>query len=226
MKKSPYEINVEKLFSGARVRKFPKNQIVYYQGDLLTQVYLVKEGHLKAYTILDSGDTRTILLLSPGDIFPLTFSVTLDWEKYRTKHFYQTLTPTTLEALEVSQLKERVDNNPTMMETYLNYLAASNQTVINQLEIMKNKKAIDKIEFLLPYLVMKLADKIGPNTYRLRIRISHQEFADLCGVTRETTTALIKQLERAKILDQSSGHWILHVDKLGGPFEEDYKYSE
>ncbi len=219
-KKSAYEANTEKLFIGGRLRKFAKNQLVHYQGDPLTHIYLIREGHVKAYTILDSGDTRTILLLSPGDIFPITFSVTLDWEKYNIKYFYQTMTPVVLEAVETHNLRELVESNNKMMQIYLHYLAASNEAMLNQLEVMKNKKAIDKVKLLLPYLVMKLADKVGPDTYRLRIRLSHQEFADLCGVTRETTTTLIKQLERSKILDQSGDRWTLHLKNLSGPFEE------
>jgi len=77
--KSKYQREVEALFQKGRLRKYAKNQLIHYAGDSLTHFYLVKEGHLKAYTILDSGDTRTILLLSPGDIFPIAFSVTMDW---------------------------------------------------------------------------------------------------------------------------------------------------
>ena len=72
--KSEYEKNVEKLFESGRTRTYPKNQLIHYQGDPMSHVYIIKEGHVKAYTILESGDTRTILLLSPGDIFPIAFS--------------------------------------------------------------------------------------------------------------------------------------------------------
>jgi CRP-like cAMP-binding protein len=83
-----------------------------------------------------------------------------------------------------------------------------------QLEVMKNKKAIDKVEMLLPYLISKAGKKIQPDAYELQLRMSHQEIADLSGVTRETTTTLIKELEHKGVIDQSHGRWIIHTKKL------------
>ena len=221
-KKSPYELKIEELFADGRERSYPKNQLIHYQGDSLTHLYLLREGHIKAYTILDSGDTRTILLLSPGDIFPLAFSTSLDWKNYHIKHFYQTLTATTVQAVECDVFKRQIETDPAKMQIYASYLSASNQALMNQLEVMKNKKAINKVELLLPYLILKLGDQIAPKTYKLRIRLSHQEVADISGVTRETTTTLVKQLENSGVLEQISGHWIIHTDKTeAGSFEED-----
>src|SRR6266576_2693084 len=92
--KSNYIKNIDKLFLHSRVKVYPKNQLIHYQGDPLSNIYLVKKGYIKAYTILDSGDTRTMLLLSEGDIFPLAFSDSLDWDNYTVHYFYQTLMDT------------------------------------------------------------------------------------------------------------------------------------
>jgi len=220
--KSLYEMSAEKLFVGARTKTYPKNQLIHYQGDPMSHVYLIRKGHIKTYTILDSGDTRTMMILSPGDIFPIAFSTTLDWENYHIKYFYQTLNDTTLAVVETPQFRDKIESDPKMMQNYLFYLTASNQAILSQLEVMKNKKAINKVELLLPYLVMKLGDEIAKDTYKLRIRLSHQEVADLSGVTRETTTTLVKQLEKAGIIDQSHSHWIVHLDRSeAGPFTED-----
>lgn len=220
--KSLYQINTEALFAGARSRTFAKNQLIHYQGDPMHHVYLVRSGHIKCYTILDSGDTRTMLILSPGDIFPIAFSTTLDWENYHIKYFYQTLVETKVDLVETADFQARLESDPKTIRHYLSYLAASNQAILSQLEVMKNKKAINKVELLLPYLVTKLGDKIGKNTYKLRIRLSHQEVADLSGVTRETTTTLVKQLEKDGIIQQSHGQWTIHLDRSeSGPFSED-----
>ena len=221
-KKSLYELRAENIFHNARTKDFPKHQLIHYQGDPLSHIYLICKGHIKVYTILDSGDTRTMMILSPGDIFPIAFSTTLDWSNYHIKYFYQTLTDTTVEMMSVEDFRKHIESNPKAMNTYLAYLGASNQGILNQLEVMKNKKAINKVELLLPYLVLKLGDEVAENTYKLRIRLSHQEVADLSGVTRETTTTLVKQLENAGAIEQIHGQWIVHIDRTeAGPFVED-----
>lgn len=208
---SAYQARIEKLFRRAGTKKYPKNQLIYYEGDELTQIYLIKEGYIKAYTILDSGDTRTIFLLGPGDIFPIAFSATMDLSNYKIKYFYQSLTDVALQSLSSSAFKEVVESSTENMGTYMAYMSASNEAIMKQLEVMKSKKAINKVTMLLPYLIAKFGERIRPNAYRLKIKLSHQEIADLSGVTRETTTTLVKQLEKRGILEQIKGRLIIHI---------------
>jgi CRP-like cAMP-binding protein len=212
--KTAYATGIDKLFENGRVRVYPKNQLIHYEGDPLTSIYLVKNGFIKAYTILDSGDTRTMMLLSAGDIFPLSFSQSLNWENYRIRYFYQTLSETEVSALPSSAMKEIIDSDMKMMNAYMSYLSASNEAIMNQLEVMKNKKAIDKVGLLLPYLISKAGKQIKPGTYQLELKLSHQEIADLSGVTRETTTTLIKQLENEGIIDQTHAKWRINTGNL------------
>lgn len=208
---SEYQKEVAELFKKGRVKPYPKNQLIYYQDDELTQIYLVKDGYVKVYTILDSGDTRTLLILGPGDIFPIAFSGTMEWENYRLKYFYQSLTDTTLQGLHYLEFKKLVEGSTEYSNLYLAYMAASNEVIMQQLEIMKSKKAINKVVMLLPYLISKLGERIRPGAYRLRIKLSHQEIADLSGVTRETTTTLVKKLEKQGRLEQKKGRLIIHT---------------
>ena len=211
---SNYAKDVARLFTSGRDKSYPKNQLIHYQGDPLNQIYLIKKGFVKAYTILDSGDTRTIMFLSKGDIFPLAFSETMQWGEYKIRYFYQSLTEVDLAVITTSEMEEKIRTDTESLAIYMNYLSASNQAIMGQLEVMKNKKAIDKVAMLLPYLVNKAGHKIRPGVYELDLKLSHQEVADLSGVTRETTTTLVKQLEKEKIIDQKRGSWVINLNNL------------
>lgn len=209
--KTPYEDRVEVLFKNAREKRYPKNQIICYQGDVLEAIYLVKEGYVKAYTILDSGDMRTMFILGPGDIFPIAFSLTLNWSKYKIRYFYQSLTESRLALMDNESFRRLIDSERKMTLAYMSYMSASNQGIMNQLEAMKDKTAKSKIMHLLPYLVDKVGKRIRPHTYRLNLKLSHQEIADLSGITRETTTALLKELEKDGVIKQQRNTWIVHL---------------
>jgi CRP/FNR family transcriptional regulator len=211
---SAYSQIVASLFDGGRDKPYPKNQLIHYQGDPLSQIYMIKGGFVKAYTILDSGDTRTILFLSKGDIFPLAFSETMDWGEHKIRYFYQSMTEVELSVVAASDMQAKINSDAKALAIYMNYLSASNQAVMEQLEVMKNKKAIDKVAMLLPYLVSKAGRKIRPGVYELGLKLSHQEVADLSGVTRETTTTLVKQLEKENIIDQKHGNWVINLNNL------------
>lgn len=211
---SNYMRSLTKLFEDGRAKLYPKNQLIHYQGDPLSHIHMVKSGYVKAYTILDSGDTRTIMILGTGDIFPLAFSASLDWSDYQIRYFYQTLCDTEITSLPSQILRESIEQDPNMMSAYMSYLSASNQAIMGQLEVMKNKKAIDKLAMLLPYLVQKAGRRVRPGIYELQLKLSHQEMADISGVTRETMTTLVKELEKDGVINQKKGHWLVHTDKL------------
>ena len=222
-KESIYITGIKKIFKNARSRKYPKNQIIFYAGDPLTNVNFINKGYIKAYTILDSGDTRTILILGPGDIFPIAFSTSLDWEGYELHYFYQTLTDVELSAVDNNEFRRMITHEPEILKAYMNYTMATNGAILNQLEVMKSNNAIQRIVMLLPYLVGKMGKRLKPNTYQLRVRLSHQEMADLSGVTRETTTALVKKLEKEGTIKQQKSGWIIKTDE---PIENIGKESE
>jgi CRP-like cAMP-binding protein len=211
---SKYAKRIDKLFESGRSKFYPKNQLIHYEGDPMTYIYLIKNGYVKAYTILESGDTRTMMLLGAGDIFPLAFSESMDWNSYTIRYFYQSLTDTELIVVPSQTLSQKINHNLELMNAYMTYLAASNEAIMTQLEVMKNKKAIDKVGLLLPYLISKAGKKIKPGVFQLELKLSHQEIADLSGVTRETTTTLIKQLEKQGIIDQSRNKWRINTKKL------------
>ena len=211
--KSKYDNRIDSLFQNAREKRYPKNQIICYQGDALSAVHLIRKGYIKAYTILDSGDTRTMFILSPGDIFPIAFSLTLDWDAFKLKYFYQSLTDTTLALMDHQNFRQLIDSQPKMAAIYMSYISASNQAMVNQLEAMKHKTAKDKILLLLPYLVEKIGKQLRPNTYKLLLKLSHQEIADLSGITRETTTALLKELAKEGVIKQQRTTWIVHLNQ-------------
>ncbi len=211
-KLSKYQAHVESLFDGAREKNYPKNQIICYQGDVLSSIYMVKKGYIKSYTILDSGDTRTMFILSPGDIFPIAFSLTLDWDSYQLRYFYQSLTDSTLALLDHEALKKMIETNPQKANIYMEYMSATNKGIMDQLEVMKNKTAKNKVSLLLPYLISKLGREVRPNIYELKLKLSHQEIADLSGITRETTTALLKELEHEGVIRQKKSTWEVYLE--------------
>src|SRR5947209_7717917 len=126
---SAYEERIKKLFVRAALKKYPKNQLIYYAGDELAQIYLIKDGYVKAYTILDSGDTRTIFLLGPGDIFPLAFSATMDLENYKVKYFYQSLTDVQVQHLSNRDFQKLIESSTENMTTYAALMSASNEAI-------------------------------------------------------------------------------------------------
>jgi len=216
-KRSDYPAQIRQLFQGGRRKLFPKNQIIQYEGDKLSNIYLVEKGYVKNYTILDSGDTRTLLILGPGDIFPVVFTATNDWRDYEIKYFYQSLTDVQLSVMPADEFMHNIETDAAKRQAYMSFVSASNESMIEQLAAMKQKSAVSRVVYMMPFLIKKMGQRVGPAVYQLRVKLTHQELADLSGVTRETTTTLVKKLERQGALKQKGGRFVIYkklLDKL------------
>src|SRR5258708_22040983 len=103
----------------------------------------------------------------------------MNLQDYKVKYFYQSLIDVQLQHLPLQDFQKLIETSTENMATYVAYMSASNEAIVKQLEIMKSKKAINKVVMLLPYLVSKLGERIRPDAYRLKIKLSHQQIADL-----------------------------------------------
>ncbi|MBI4034463.1 Crp/Fnr family transcriptional regulator [Candidatus Saccharibacteria bacterium] len=212
-----YDEQIRQLFKDARLKYYPKNQIIQYQGDKLSQVYLIVKGYVKNYTILDSGDTRTLFILGPNDVFPVVFTAGNNWHDYEIRYFYQSLTDVQLRVLTADDFMRIIDEDKTKRQAYMSFVSAVNESMVDQLEAMKQKSAIARIVYMLPYLMHKMGQRVGPAAYQLKIKLTHQELADISGVTRETTTTLVKKLEKKGAIKQKQGRLVIYkklLDKL------------
>ena len=173
-KRAAYTDLVKSLFQNARQKSYPKNQLVQYQGDDMADIHLIEAGYVKVYTILDSGDTRTLFILGPGDVFPIAFSTTMDWGNYKLKYFYQCLTDIRVLIMNSLDFRKTVESDTEKQNAYLAYMTASNSAIIGQLEAMKQKSAITRVIHIMPYLIRKMGQQIGPAVYQLKIKLTHR----------------------------------------------------
>src|SRR5437588_12763940 len=61
-----------KLVSGARIKRYPKHQLLLYGGDTVTDLYVLKKGVAKMYDIDQKGNEKILHLLKQPCLMPLT----------------------------------------------------------------------------------------------------------------------------------------------------------
>ncbi len=195
------------LFHTAPSRQYRKGQIILHKGDILTNVFYIKKGYVKKYDILDSGDQRTSIILRPTDAFPMT---TFLYRQHRgIKGYYEALTDVDLRYLDKEKLTDMLDSQPEAVRALLEWFVGGFRRLTGRLEALENKKANQKVASMMPYLIESAGKKLPNGDYQLKLKLTHQEIADLTGLTRETTALEIKRLERAGLLQQKRSYYVI-----------------
>src|SRR4051794_16573922 len=93
-------------------------------------------------------------------------------------------------------------------------MAAVQLRSITQLAGRKTKKHRTRPGHTLALPIKQGSKKTRHHAIPFKKNATHHELADLSGVSRETTTTLVKKLEKKGAIEQKKGNMIIHRDKL------------
>lgn len=182
--------DLERLERSSLHKLFPKNSLVYLPNDGGESVYLVVSGRVRLYHLTAEGKQAVLAFIDPGEVFG-ELSVFDEGER---EEFAETMEPTALIRI------PRVDVQA-LMEQHADVALG-----ISRLIGLRRKRIERRLKSLLfrsnrerlVHLLMELTDKYGvgePDGVRLRIKLSHQELANIIGSTRESVTVVLGDLQ-------------------------------
>jgi len=197
---------MEELFINLPPRTSRKGQILLFEGDMVNRIYFLLKGYVKVYGILPSGQQRTIIIYAPGEVFPLTSLLS---DPGIVHYFYECMTNVELKMLSFEDFQRKIKGNLALGEQMIGYTYRQNLESLSRIETLSAHSANLKVASLLLYL----ADKTGVENQgltELGLPLTNQEIAEMCGLTRETTSAQLKNLRRQGIV---LGERQLNIDR-------------
>ncbi|MCH7494491.1 MAG: Crp/Fnr family transcriptional regulator [Candidatus Marinimicrobia bacterium] len=199
-------INVFKGMSDAEVKHldeitfmkhYDKKDLIYLPGDVSDQVYLLKEGRVKISKLSEDGREITLVILEPGEIFGE--SALIDDKETRS---------TVAEALENAYLcvisrrdfEEFINNKPELALSVTKLIGFRRRQIENMLEDLVFRGVHERLALLL----LRLAERHGKEVdgkNLIDISLTHYDYANLIGSTRETTTACLNDFKREGLIE-------------------------
>jgi len=197
--------NIYGIFENAATRKLPKSKILIYEGDPVNKLYYIQEGYVKVYNILDSGSEHIIFVYGPGDIYPFTSYLS---GSGTARYFYECMTDTKLKVLTIRDFEERIHGNIQAGEALISYTSNVGLQFIQRIDVLSVNDARRKVIALLAFLIHKTGSQ--DEHPRLDIPLTTQDIADMCGLTRETTSLQMVRLRKDGIVS-GSRHLIINT---------------
>jgi CRP/FNR family cyclic AMP-dependent transcriptional regulator len=192
------------------LRHFKKNRPIFYQGEIPQSVFYIKGGVAKLYNITNGGDEKIVGYESADGLMPL------EWMFNRSPvalFYYDTFTDAEMYSVPKNELLEFIKNTHQLALTLLDRYVGSYIGKIVHLHALEQSKARDKMLYIWQYLVLRFGKPISKTHYKVDLRLTHQEIANLIGVTRETVSMEISKLTKTGILNSKDSHYIVNVDR-------------
>jgi len=157
-------------------------------------VWLLQTGVVRTLTVLEDGTAVTLGLWGKGDIVGRALSQADPYQ-------IETLTP-----VEATLIYKQ--NWHEVTEAMLLHIQRSEQFI----EILHYKQAEATLLQLFGWLAKRFGYQVQTGQ-RIDLRLTHQDIADLIGLTRVTVTRLLKSFERQGIIQRQERQFIVMQDQ-------------
>jgi len=200
---------IKKFFSQYPTKKIPKGKIILKPGENFKEVYFIKSGFARAYTITPKGE-NTLNLFKPLFMMSVIHSVS----NHQNEYCFQAITPIEVNVIPKSDFKKIIDEDKHLHESIMEFFFNSLLNYfVNQGNIV-NGNALNKIASVL----LQLTQDYG-NTKNGKLVVTfpatHRVIANLVGLTRETTSVQMSKLQKMKVISTKRTQFVVdNLEKL------------
>jgi len=201
---------VERVSSLFVERSFPTGQIIFFQGDIGNEMYVVKSGALKIY---QQDDTREVILghQFPGETVGELEVIHHDQQRLAS---VATIEKSTLWILKKLDLDALIEEYPEILRRAFcivsERLSQADQKIY-YLSFLDTRSRVAN-------LLLDLYANFGVETeegFLINWKITQQHFASMIGLNRESVTRVLKDLQKYNIIQLEKRFiYIIDVEEI------------
>ncbi len=191
------EKKFQELLSNYPLKSYRRGEIILFQGEAPRVAYVLKTGMVKAYNISSSGDEKPIGFYGPGSLFPAAW---VYGNVPSAMYYYEAFTDLTLYGVPADEYQGFLRANPAIALNELKRYVSDDVGKTMRLNALQHSRASDKLIYTLHYLALSHSRPIANDGVELTLLLTHQDFANLTGLTRETTATELNKLKKSGVI--------------------------
>ncbi|TWU23226.1 cAMP receptor protein [Novipirellula galeiformis] len=181
---------IKRLESRSRSRSFPARSPVYLPSEKADSVFLLAKGLVKVCNLTSDGKQSILAFVEPGELFG---ELAIFAEAARDE-YVEAVDAATVVMIPAEELQQLMSHHNGVALEITKMVGLRRHRIERRL---KNLMFLSNRDRLI-HLLLDLAEQFGvcdSEGIRLRIKLAHQELANLMGSTRETVTILLGHLK-------------------------------
>lgn len=181
-----------------------KKTVIFTEGSDKESVYFIQDGLVKTFKTDENGHEQIVSFLKTGDMFPHT--------GFFNQHPYpataEAIVDTKLVAIPVRQFELLMMNTPSIAIKMMHVMGMKIRELQEKLQVLSGQDIRHRV---LAFL-LQLAEQHGSTDERkitINLPMTHQEFANSVGTTRETVNRLLSQMSKEGLLQVDRSRIVL-----------------
>lgn len=190
-------------------KAFDKGEILLSEGAESDTLFAIRDGFVKVTALDDDGNERLLWIAGRYDIVPteLFFS-----QSRPLRFFYTALSDGSAYCIDKRTLLSEAKTDLVMMTEIATSLSTHYDDLMERLNSIEKANVSDKLLSTLRYLAGRFDAEESVDLYKLGLKLTHQDLADMIGSTRETTSVELHKLRKAGHIDYDHSQFVVHVN--------------
>ncbi|MBI2593271.1 Crp/Fnr family transcriptional regulator [Candidatus Daviesbacteria bacterium] len=204
MEKSVFK-KLENFFSKRKLLNYKKGEIIIRSDDIPQGVFYVQKGYVSLYTMLEDGRQITLNIFKPGSYFSMMWAIS----DIPNAYCFQAITQTSLYRAPKGEVVDFLKRNPDVLFDVTRRILVGLDGILTIIQHLVSGTAYQKIGTTLVILAKRFGRKSRNLGITIELALTHQDIANLCGITRETTSLAMKKLEKKKLISYNTHHVVV-----------------
>lgn len=198
---------LKELYARSTTVAHPRKSIIMFEGDLMDEVYFIKEGLIKAYRIDEAGREHILCLLSEGEMFP--FSGFFLNQTYPL--VCEAMVDTKLIRVNMESIEQMIISKPGFAVKLIRMMGKKILDLQQQLFQLSGHHMLARIIGILLYFAERNGIHKEGQLF-INLPMTNQEYADLIGTSRETVNRAFRKLKQEGCIEVQGQNQIAIID--------------
>lgn len=186
---------INKLNNLVKQREFKNGELIYLEGEIGKNIYIIESGLLKLYRSNEEGNQYILRLLKEGDFF----GELVLFKEEELSSSAEAVGDCTICMLPKDELENLIKSSPELSYKLLSAITSRLNKTENKLQSLALEDAKEKTMRLL----LELAKESGikkKNGILINLPLSRDGLANLIGTTQETLSRKLSELQQEEII--------------------------
>lgn len=203
-KKSTALLTFDSFFEQFPEKIYRKRVTIINAGIIPTETYYLKRGYARAYAVSAEGEELTMVVFQPGDFFPLISAINAQ----KINYYIESLTEVMIIQVPRLQFIQFLRSRQDLVVELAMRLTARFEGVLTRMEYLVFGTASQKLASIILILAERFGEKQDSKIF-IKAPMTHKDLASLIGITRETTTLILRDFTKENLIFFKNKHLIV-----------------
>ena len=211
MNKSHTTLKILDFFSRYKKLDYKKGDTLIHGGDEPQGIYYLVKGYVKMFFITPDGKELTLNIFKPSSYFPMIWAIA----DIPNSYYYTAITDIeVIRAPKSDVLTKLVKNDQEVLFELTRRIMVGMGGLLTRIQYLLTADAQQRVLSVMIMLTKRFGERKKAKIF-IDVPFTHQEIANLAGLTRETTSLELKKLNNRKLVYRKGRIWVINdINKL------------